>query len=168
MWSGHISRLHFSRESTGSRRTSPRRLWSGPSACWSSSVSGQMENTDAVESHTRHSMRKWNAVNTTKDMEQAPQGCACIAVPGRYLSTHIQSGAPDWRSCEESTSWMEDQCSRSGPAPPHGSLQSWDCQAELDKGKARKQTKLTPWYLHITFAQLTTLRKSCSLCSFII
>lgn len=151
MWSGHISRLHFSRESTGSMRTSPRRLLSGPSACWSSSVSGQMENVEAVESHTRHSMRKRNAVNTTKDMERAPQGCACVAVPGRYLSTHIRSGAPDWRSCEASTSWMEDQCSRSGPAPPPGSLQSWDCRAGLDKGQARKQTKL---WLHSIFILL--------------
>lgn len=31
--SNNVSRLHFSRESTGSRVRAPASLWSGPSAC---------------------------------------------------------------------------------------------------------------------------------------
>lgn len=130
--SNNVNRLHFSRESTGSRQTAPGSLWSEPSACWSSSVSEQMKNVWSIKSHRL--LNKKIKCNGRNDRHGVCFS-ASLRVPGRHLSTHIQSGAPDWRSCEELTSWTVDEWSRSGPAPPPDTWQSGDYRAELDRRK---------------------------------
>lgn len=46
----HVSRLHFSMGSTGSRQTAPGNLWSEPSSYWSPSVPEQLKNVQSTKS----------------------------------------------------------------------------------------------------------------------
>lgn len=58
-------------------------------------------------------------------------------LPFHCLWARIQSRAPDWRSCEESTSWTVARCWHSASTAAPQSWQSGGCQVQLQRCKTK-------------------------------